>query len=132
MTYTPENVWAVIRDWQRVFCIGARFSAREEKLSTKPPPAHEAAFAGTSTVIADMAAAIQSLPPDLLTVVLLESLRTSSWRTSNMDMHRLRIADYMDVTPGEVTKMLHQAVRHMVERLNGVDAVTELPAGVTV
>ena len=110
MPYTTSLVRKLLSDYQRR-AQGARMRAPEDRLVTRPPPLHEAPWAATSCMWADIERAMQNLPfRDAQILWMTVCLGEASWRngTKRYDWRR-RVAGwwgrggYGDERPGWMT-----------------------------
>ncbi len=120
-SYTPELVYALLTNYQRL-ALGSRLPRREERLGSRQAPAHEAPWAATSRLRADVETALRSLPLDQLFLLFMHvCLGDSSWNrgASTKLAWRSRVADWWDTTPGTVNAETRAAIEAVCERLNG-------------
>ena len=121
MTYTPGGVRKALADYQRR-AQGARMEAPEAVLASRPPPLHEAPWAASSCLWADIEQAMRALPfnwEKILweTVCIGESSARNG--TKRYDWRR-QVADWWGITPGDVNEIVSNAIQEMTDSLNGV------------
>ncbi len=124
MQYTTGMVRKLLADYQRR-AQGARQQPREDVLVTRASPLEEAPWASSSCVWADIEQAMQNLPFNwqaMVWEVVCVGESSSRNGTKRYDWRR-RWADWWDITPSEVNKIVNDALQEMTDSLNGV-AVT--------
>lgn len=128
MTYTPNMIRKLLSDYQRR-AQGARMRAPEERLGTRPPPLDEAPWANSSCLWSDIEQAMRALPfhhAMILWEVVCKGESSSRNGTKRYDWRR-QVADWWGITPGDVNKIIDDAIQEMCDALNGV-AVTNVPS----
>ena len=121
MRYTTGTVHKLLADYQRR-AQGARMRAPEDRLGTRPPPLNEAPYVASSCLWADIEQAMRTLPfnwEKILwqTVCMGESSARNG--TKRYDWRR-QVADWWDITPGDVNRIVNDAIQEMTDSLNGV------------
>ncbi len=121
MIYTPSIVRSQLSGYQRR-AQGARQRAPEDRLGTKAPPLHEAPWAASSCQWADLEIAMQNLPFNwqaILWEVVCVGESSSRNGSKRYDWRR-QVADWWDITPGDVNKIVGEAIQEMCDSLNGL------------
>ena len=120
MTYTPSMVRRLLSGYQRR-AQGARQRQREDVLVQRASPLEEAPWAASSVVWCDLEEAMQNLPFNWQAMVWeVVCVGESSARngTKRYDWRR-RWADWWGITPGDVNKIVSNAIEEMCDSLNG-------------
>ena len=123
MRYTTGMVRKLLADYQRR-AQGARMRAPEDRLGTKAPPLEEAPWASSSCVWSDIEQAMKALPfhhGQILWDVVCKGESSSRNGTKRYDWRR-QVADWWGITPGDVNKIVNNAIEEMRDSLNGADS----------
>jgi len=121
MTYTPGMVRRLLSGYQRR-AQGARQRPPEDRLGTQQAPLDEAPWASASAVWCDIEQAMQNLPFNwqaILWEVVCVGESSARNGTKRYDWRR-RWADWWGITPGDVNKVVSNAIEEMCDSLNGV------------
>ena len=121
MTYTTSLVRKLLSDYQRR-AQGARMRPRDDVLVQRPAPLNEAPYVASSCLWADIEQAMRALPfnwEKILwqTVCMGESSARNGTKRYNW---RMQVADWWGITPGDVNKIVSNAIQEMTDSLNGV------------
>ncbi len=120
MTYTPGQIRSLLAGYQRR-AQGARQRPPEDRLGTRSPPLEEAAFVATSCVWSDIEQAMRALPFNWEKIVWeVVCMGESSSRNGKRYNWRMQVADWWDITPGQVNKIVNESLETMADSLNGV------------
>ena len=124
MTYTPGMIRKLLSDYQRR-AQGARMRAPEDRLGTRPPPLDEAPWANTSCLWSDLEQAMRALPfqhEKILWEVVCKGESSSRNGTKRYNW-RAQVADWWNITPGDVNKIVDESLQMMCVFLNGAEFV---------
>jgi len=131
LTYTPSMVRSLLSGYQRR-ALAARPRPPEDRLGTKAPPLHEAPWAASSRVWADIEAAMHALPPtwDRITFAVLclggSEKEPTSWRNGmSLQNWREKVGDFYDMRVADINKIVGESVREMADTLNGAAATND-------
>ena len=121
MTYTPSQIRRLLSDYQR-HAQGALMRPPEDRLGTRAPPLEEAPWAASSCLWADIETALRQLPfhhGQIVWEVVCKGESSSRNGTKRYNW-RAQVADWWNITPGQVNDIVKDSLETMADSLNGV------------
>ena len=121
MIYTTGMVRKLLADYQRR-AQGARQQPREDVLAQRASPLEEAPWAASSCVWSDIEQAMQNLPFNWEKILWETVCRGESTARNGTKRYnwRMQVADWWGITPGDVNKIVNEAIQEMCDSLNGI------------